>query len=190
MAMFLSSILDGISSFPTRKLLDPGWAERYIGGRGFASRILWDRGSPDVDPLAPENVLCLGAGPFSGTSLSMSSRIEVGTLSPYSGILGDCNACGGFAYRLKQIANTSTTIRRSTAWWESTGPAKSTWQWRPWVMFTIHWRCTSAPLPLEPVPFGEDAWLRRPCNSVRGLSTFPPQASVTILRGCPLVVSV
>lgn len=82
--------------------LDPLWAERYIGGRGFTSRTLWEQLSTAIDPLGPENVLCIGAGPFSGTSLSMSSRIEVSTLSPYSGILGDGNAGGGFAHRLKR----------------------------------------------------------------------------------------
>ncbi|MCU0571677.1 MAG: aldehyde ferredoxin oxidoreductase family protein [Syntrophobacteraceae bacterium] len=85
-----------------REVIDPLFAEQFIGGRGFTSRRLLDRIRPGMDPLSPENVLCFGAGPFSGTSLAMSSRIHVSTLSSYSGILGDGNAGGGFAYRLKR----------------------------------------------------------------------------------------
>lgn len=85
-----------------RELLEPSFARLFIGGRGFTSRVLFNHLEPGIDPLCSENVLCLGAGPLSGTSLPMSSRIQVGTLSPYSGILGDGNAGGGFAYRLKR----------------------------------------------------------------------------------------
>jgi aldehyde:ferredoxin oxidoreductase len=85
-----------------REALAPWLAQRYIGGRGFTSRTLFDRIRPGIDPLGNENVLCFGAGPFSGTSLGMSSRIQVSTLSPYSGIMGDGNAGGALAYRLKR----------------------------------------------------------------------------------------
>ncbi len=85
-----------------REPLDPSFAGLFIGGRGFTSRVLFNQVPPGIDPLSPENVLCLGAGPLSGTSFPMSSRIQVSTLSPYSGIMGDGNAGGGFAYRLKR----------------------------------------------------------------------------------------
>lgn len=90
--------------------LDPVLAERFIGGRGVSSRILFDRLMPGIDPLGPENVLCLSAGPFCGTSLGMSSRIQVSTLSPYSGIMGDGNAGGAFAYRLKRAGYDVITL--------------------------------------------------------------------------------
>ena len=57
---------------------------------------------PGLDPLSPENVLCLANGPLSATPLGLTSRIEVSTLSPYSAILGDGNAGGGFAAALKR----------------------------------------------------------------------------------------
>ncbi len=85
-----------------REKLDTLLAERFIGGRGFSSRLLFDHIKPGIDPLGPENVLCLSAGPFCGTSLGMSSRLQVSTLSPYSGILGDGNAGGALAHRLKR----------------------------------------------------------------------------------------
>jgi aldehyde:ferredoxin oxidoreductase len=59
-----------------REALDPGFARQFIDGRGFTSKVLFSRLRPGVDPLSAENVLCLGAGPLSGTSLAMYSRIQ------------------------------------------------------------------------------------------------------------------
>ncbi|MEM3108402.1 MAG: aldehyde ferredoxin oxidoreductase N-terminal domain-containing protein, partial [Candidatus Bathyarchaeia archaeon] len=42
---------------------------RYVGGRGLASWILWDRIGEkwdSVDPLGPENILLLLTGPLTG----------------------------------------------------------------------------------------------------------------------------
>ncbi|WP_373499363.1 aldehyde ferredoxin oxidoreductase family protein [Desulfococcus sp.] len=101
--------------------LDPDTARRFLGGRGFNSKTLFDEIPPGIDPLSPENVVCFGAGPLSGTGVPLSSRIEVSTLSPYSGILGDGNAGGAFAHRLKragcdQIVITGRADRPKYLW--------------------------------------------------------------------------
>jgi aldehyde:ferredoxin oxidoreductase len=81
--------------------LEEAVAARFIGGRGLNSKTLFDEVGPGIDPLGPDNVLCLAPGPLSGTPVAFNSRLEVSTLSPYSGILGDGNAGGGFAVALK-----------------------------------------------------------------------------------------
>ena len=86
----------------TKKPLDPQVAAQFLGGRGLNSKTLFDLIPPGLDPLSPENVLCLANGPLSATPLGLTSRIEVSTLSPYSAILGDGNAGGGFAAALKR----------------------------------------------------------------------------------------
>ena len=82
--------------------LNEQFAKDFIGGRGFNSMTLFNEVKPGIDPLGPENVLCLAPGPFTGTQLGLSSRIEVSTLSPQSSILGDGNAGGSFATILKR----------------------------------------------------------------------------------------
>jgi len=82
--------------------LDPVVCREYIGGRGFNSRTLFKEIKPGIDPLGPENVVCLATGPFTASGLTSCSRVEVSTLSPYSGILGDGNAGGSFAHFLKK----------------------------------------------------------------------------------------
>ena len=74
----------------------------FLGGRGLNSKTLLDRVPPGTDPLGPENILCIAPGVLTATSLGLSSRLQVSTLSPYSGILGDGNAGGAFAYVMKR----------------------------------------------------------------------------------------
>lgn len=74
----------------------------FLGGRGLNSKTLLDRVPPGTDPLGPGNILCIAPGVLTATSLGLSSRLQVSTLSPYSGILGDGNAGGAFAYVMKR----------------------------------------------------------------------------------------
>jgi aldehyde:ferredoxin oxidoreductase len=74
----------------------------FLGGRGLNSKVLYDRIPPGLDPLSSQNVYCIAPGPLSGTVLGMTSRMEVSTLSPYSGILGDGNAGERFATVMKR----------------------------------------------------------------------------------------
>lgn len=90
--------------------LDPDAARKFLGGRGFNSRTLFDEIPPGIDPLGPDNIVCFGAGPLSGTGVPLSSRIEVSTISPYSGVLGDGNAGGAFAHRLKRAGYDQVVI--------------------------------------------------------------------------------
>ena len=82
--------------------LDDSVARDFLGGRGLNSMTLFNEVKAGIDPLGPENVLCLSSGPLTGTPLGLSSRIEVSALSPVSGILGDGNAGGFFPTFLKR----------------------------------------------------------------------------------------
>jgi aldehyde:ferredoxin oxidoreductase len=74
----------------------------YIGGRGLATKILWDRFGDrwaEINPLGPENLLTVLAGPLTG--YITGARICVSGKSPLSnGIVGS-TAGGEFALELK-----------------------------------------------------------------------------------------
>lgn len=76
-------------------------AKEYIGGRGFAAKILWDELDPGIDPLGPENKLIFSVGPLNGTTYPISSRFQVSGKSPLTGLLGRGNSGGSFAPVLK-----------------------------------------------------------------------------------------
>jgi aldehyde:ferredoxin oxidoreductase len=55
----------------------------FLGGRGLAMKILWDRlKEPGIDALAPENPLMFMPGPFSGLPIPSASRTTVICKSP------------------------------------------------------------------------------------------------------------
>jgi len=74
---------------------DESLLRRYIGGRGLAARLLYDRLPAGTDPLSPENVLVLTTGALTGTASLFSSRTNITTKSPLTGMICMGN-CGGF----------------------------------------------------------------------------------------------
>jgi aldehyde:ferredoxin oxidoreductase len=75
---------------------DANLALNFIGGRGFATKILWDALKPGTDPLSPENKLIFAAGPLTGFGLPNSGKFVVAAKSPLTGSYGDGNI-GTFA---------------------------------------------------------------------------------------------
>lgn len=66
-------------------------AENFLGGRGFAVKILWDELKRGVDPLSPENKLVFATGPLTGFALPSSGKLVVAAKSPLTGGYGDGN---------------------------------------------------------------------------------------------------
>ncbi|MBW2618605.1 MAG: aldehyde ferredoxin oxidoreductase family protein [Deltaproteobacteria bacterium] len=81
--------------------LDQGMAEKYIGGRGLAARILYDEIKAGADPYSNDNRLLFITGPAAGTLIPTSGRYGVGTKSPLTGGLSFGYAGGHFASNLK-----------------------------------------------------------------------------------------
>jgi aldehyde:ferredoxin oxidoreductase len=67
------------------------FARRFVGGRGFAIKLLWDELAPGVDPLGPENMLIFATGPLTGHVIPNSGKMVVATKSPITGGYGDGN---------------------------------------------------------------------------------------------------
>ncbi|HKZ94425.1 MAG TPA: aldehyde ferredoxin oxidoreductase C-terminal domain-containing protein [Candidatus Bathyarchaeia archaeon] len=90
----------------TRKVMqtkfDEGVLRRFIGGRGLAAKILWDRLGEKwetVDPFAPENVLTVLTGPLTG--FFPGARICVSGKSPQSNGMVGSTVGGEFGVDLK-----------------------------------------------------------------------------------------
>ena len=70
---------------------DADFATTWLGGRGFAAKILWDELKPGTDAFSPENRLILATGPLTGASLPSSGKLVVAAKSPLTGGYGDGN---------------------------------------------------------------------------------------------------
>jgi len=74
----------------------------FIGGRGYAGKILYDELPAGVDPLSPANKLIFMTGPITGTAAPTSGRFSVSTKSPATGTILDANSGGFFGVELKR----------------------------------------------------------------------------------------
>jgi len=87
------------------KELDESFLIKYIGGRGFGAKILWDnlkKHGFKLDPLGPNNALIIAPGPLTGTYIPSSGKSSFVSLSPATGIYGDSSMGGGFGVELRQ----------------------------------------------------------------------------------------
>jgi aldehyde:ferredoxin oxidoreductase len=64
----------------------PEIIRKYIGGRGLGAYLLYQSVPPKADPLGKENHLIFTAGPASGRGLYYSSKANLNTKSPLTGI--------------------------------------------------------------------------------------------------------
>lgn len=84
----------------TVRELEKGILTNFMGGRGLASKIIYDKCGATVDPFSPENVLIFSIGPLTGTMAPSSGRTNVSAKSPLTGIIGRSNAGGHWGAEL------------------------------------------------------------------------------------------
>nr|MDO8098627.1 aldehyde ferredoxin oxidoreductase family protein [Candidatus Njordarchaeota archaeon] len=83
--------VDLTSGKVTTQEYDLDFAKKFLGGRGFAAKILWDDLAPGVNPFSPENELVVAGGPLTGLSLPSPGKLVVAAKSPLTGGYGDGN---------------------------------------------------------------------------------------------------
>jgi len=81
--------------------LNLDWARRFIGGRGLATKYLFEEIDPKVEPFSPGNKLIITTGPLTGTSVPTGGRYMVVTKSPLSETIACSNSGGFFGAELK-----------------------------------------------------------------------------------------
>jgi aldehyde:ferredoxin oxidoreductase len=76
--------------------------EKFIGGKGYGLRLLWDATKPDTRWDDPENEIIISSGPVGGiTQYSGSGKSLVVTISPQTDSVMDSNVGGFFGPFLK-----------------------------------------------------------------------------------------
>jgi aldehyde:ferredoxin oxidoreductase len=83
---------------------------RFLGGRGLGAKVLYDRVGTEVEPLSPDNVLILTAGPLAGTPWPTAARLHVTFKSPLTGAYGYANSGGFFAAELRHAGYDALVI--------------------------------------------------------------------------------
>ena len=78
------------------------WKDLYVGGEGYAAKILYDNLQPGMDPMDERNLLVFTTGPLTGTRAPSSGRLVIGYKSPLTGTIGMMNVGGHLAPMVKR----------------------------------------------------------------------------------------
>jgi len=65
-------------------------SENFVGGRGFAAKLLWDE-VRNADPLSENNKVIFATGPLTGQAIPSSGKMVIASKSPLTGGYGDGN---------------------------------------------------------------------------------------------------
>jgi aldehyde:ferredoxin oxidoreductase len=84
-----------------KEAIDHKLIRGFVGDFGISVRLAYDLIKPGINPLSPENVILIGAGPFAGTGVPGASRSHCVTKYPMSHTIGLGGASMSFSNRLK-----------------------------------------------------------------------------------------
>ena len=84
---------------------------QYVGGRGLGSYLLYRLVPAKADPLGPDNHLIFTAGALSGTGFFYSSKANLTTKSPQTGIYLYSICSGILAQEMRKAGTGPLTSR-------------------------------------------------------------------------------
>ncbi|MFC1861542.1 aldehyde ferredoxin oxidoreductase C-terminal domain-containing protein [Chloroflexota bacterium] len=91
----------GTQEITTQELL-PDFKNKYVGGRGYALKIIWDGTKRETRYDSPDNILVMSSGPLGNEpGFPGTGKFIVGTISPLTGTFVDSNVGGHFGPLLK-----------------------------------------------------------------------------------------
>ena len=82
----------------------------FLGGKILAARIMNDFIKGPMDPYGEENVIVVSSCPLNATGCPSSSRFNVSTVSPLTGLLTSSNCGGSFGCTLKRAGYDALVI--------------------------------------------------------------------------------
>ncbi|MCJ7828556.1 MAG: aldehyde:ferredoxin oxidoreductase, partial [Dehalococcoidia bacterium] len=83
--------------------LPPDFKNKYIGGRGYALKLIWDGTTRETRYDSPENILVMSSGPLGNEpAFPGTGKFIVGTISPLTDTFIDSNIGGHFGPILKR----------------------------------------------------------------------------------------
>lgn len=93
-----------------RETFDEDFARTFLGGNGFAAKIIYDTVPADADPFSEHNAVVFALGPLNGTPVWGTSRGQVASISPLTGYFADSNFGGDFTAMLKKTGVDAVVI--------------------------------------------------------------------------------
>jgi aldehyde:ferredoxin oxidoreductase len=99
----------------TTEPLSDEMVDKFIGGRGFVAKLLFDELPRGIDAYDPQNLFIAATGPLSGHFLPASGKTHFGAKSPATGGYADSNMGGHFGPALKYAGYDVLVLTGKTA---------------------------------------------------------------------------
>ncbi len=93
-----------------KKQLNNNFTRKYLGGNGFAAKLIYDSVPKNVDAFSEENCVVFAVGPFNNTPVWGSGRGHIATISPLTNLFFDSNFGGAFPSLMKKTGFDAITI--------------------------------------------------------------------------------
>lgn len=74
----------------------------YLGGKSLAAKIIYDAFERKVEAFSDENIIVITTSALTGSTSPCSSRFNISTISPLTGLLISSNCGGNFGLHLKR----------------------------------------------------------------------------------------
>ena len=74
----------------------------FVGGKTLAAKIIYDLLDHKVEAFSDENLIVITTSPITGSTAACSSRFNISTISPLTGLLVSSNSGGSFGLHLKR----------------------------------------------------------------------------------------
>lgn len=91
------------------------YAEMFLGGNGFAAKIIYDNVPSHTEPFGPENAVVFTVGPITDTPVWGSSRGHMASISPLTGLFFDSNYGGQFATAQKRTGYDAIYVKGASS---------------------------------------------------------------------------
>jgi aldehyde:ferredoxin oxidoreductase len=101
----------------TEESLSRNELKMLLGGRGLAALLYYRYIMPEAEPLAPENRIIFMTGPLTGVHLPCTTKFQLATRSPMTGIYLCSNSSGNFGPYLKQAGYDALVIAGKAREW-------------------------------------------------------------------------
>jgi aldehyde:ferredoxin oxidoreductase len=82
----------------------------YLGGKGLAAKIIYDAFDEKVEAFSDENLIVITTSPLNASTAPSSSRFNISTISPLTGLLVSSNCGGDFGRRLRRAGYDALVI--------------------------------------------------------------------------------
>ncbi len=94
----------------SKEALSEEMVQNYLGGSGFAVKLLYEKSQPEADAFDPSNPVIVAPGVFDGFAVPTGGKVVFCAKSPLTGLIGDSVMGGSIGAEIKHAGYDAVVI--------------------------------------------------------------------------------